>query len=180
MNQNKLAQGNTTEGAIERAILSGNLQSLSEIERLQYNFALCRSLGLNPLTRPVDYLMQDGKMSFYINATGVAQLRAIHGISTKITGRELDKCHLYHVTAVATDSKGRSEESTAIVSLGDRYGKALFGQRKADKMMATETKAKRRATLALVGIPWADSGQIKSSKAYDPPVDILPPEEEPF
>jgi hypothetical protein len=62
--------------------------------------------------------------------------------------------------------------------LCDRYGKALLGQKRADKMMATETKAKRRVTLALVGIPWVDGSNIKSSQSYDPPVDILPPEEE--
>jgi hypothetical protein len=178
MSQDRLAPRNTTQAAIERAILTGNLQSLTEIERLQYNFALCRSLGLNPLTRPIDYILQEGKMSPYINAVGIAQLTAIHGIGTKIIDRQEDKTHLYYVTAVAYDRQGRSEESTAIVSLCDRYGKALLGQKRADKMMATETKAKRRATLALVGIPWADSGNIKSSQSYDPPVDILPPEEE--
>lgn len=137
-------------------------------------------MGLNPLTRPIDYIVQDGKMFPYLNATGIAQIRALHGISTKITQRQTDKTHLHYVTAIATDSKGRNEESTAIISLCDRYGKVLSGQRRADKMMAAETKAKRRATLALVGIPWADGGKIQSSKAYDPPVDILPPEEESF
>lgn len=34
MNQNQLAPRNTTQGAIERAVLAGNLQSLTEIERL--------------------------------------------------------------------------------------------------------------------------------------------------
>ena len=180
MTQNQLAPRNTTQGAIERAILAGNLQSLTEIERLQYNFALCRSLGLNPLTRPIDYIVQDGKMSPYINATGIAQIRAIHGIATKIIDRQTDKTHLHYVTAIATDSKGRSEESTAIISLCDRYGKVLLGQKRANKMMSAETKAKRRVTLALVGIPWADGGKVQSSKAYDPPRDVLPPEEEEF
>ncbi len=45
MNQDRLAPRNTTQGAVGRAVLTGNLQSLTEIERLQYNFALCRSLG---------------------------------------------------------------------------------------------------------------------------------------
>ena len=178
MNENKLTQRNTTQAAIERVILNHDLRSLTEVERVQYNFALCRSLGLNPLTNPSDYLVTEGKMTPYINATGVAQIRAIHNISTKITSRTTDSQHMHYVNAIATDANGRSEESTAIVALIDKYGKPLLGQRRADKMMATETKAKRRATLALVGIPWADGGKIRSSKTYDPPLDILPPEVE--
>ena len=179
MNDSKLTTRNTTQAAIERVILHRDLRSLTEIERVQYNMALCKTLGLNPLTNPVDYLADPGgKLTPYINAVGVAQIRSIHGISTRIISRETDKQNFHYVTAIATDSNGRTEESTAIVALTDKYGKALYGQRRADKMMATETKAKRRVTLALVGIPWADGGNIKSSKTYDPPRDILPPEDE--
>jgi hypothetical protein len=168
----ELAPRNTQQGAIERVILSGNLKALTEIERLQFNFAYCKSLGLNPLSRPIDYLEMEGKLQPYINSIGIAQLRAIHGISTKIISRETsDECHF--VTAAAKDKNGRIEESTAIVSLTDKYGKPLTGQRRADKMMATETKAKRRVTLALVGIPWSDGGTIYQSQAYDPPMDLL-------
>ena len=178
MNDNfKLTERNTTQAAVARVILNRDLRSLTEIERVQYNFALCRSLGLNPLTNPIDYLINDNKMTPYINAVGVAQIRAIHGISTKVLSRQTDK-EFYYVTAIATDRSNRTEESTAIVALTDKYNKQLTGQRKADKMMSAETRAKRRATLALVGIPWADGGNIQTSKAYDPPLDILPPEEE--
>lgn len=180
MNDNsKLTTRNTTQAAIERVILHRDLRSLTEVERIQYNIALCRSLGLNPLTNPIDYLVNpDGKMSPYINAVGIAQIRSIHNISTKITSRTTDNQHTHYVSAIATDANGRTEESTAIVALVDKYGKQLIGQRRADKMMAAETKAKRRATLALVGIPWADGGNIKPSKTYDPPRDILPPDDD--
>ena len=176
MNNSKLTTNrNTTQGAIEQVILNGDLRSLTEVERVQFNLALCKSLNINPLTNPVDYLVdpRSGKMTPYLNAQGVAQVRSLHGISTKITSRSTDSQHLHYVTAIASDGR-RSEESTAIVALTDKYNKPLSGQRRADKMMATETKAKRRATLALVGIPWADGGNIKSSSSYDPPRDILP------
>lgn len=178
---NKLTtQRNTTQGAIERVILHRDLRSLTEVERVQYNVALCKTLGLNPLTNPVDYILdpKSGKMTPYINAVGVAQIRSIHNISTKITSRETDKQNYHYVTAIATTADGRTEESTAIVALLDKYNKPLTGQRRADKMMGTETKAKRRATLALVGIPWADaeSQNIQKAVVIDPPRDILPPE----
>jgi hypothetical protein len=168
---------NTTSGAIEKAVIRNDLQSLTEIERIQYNFAACRSLGLNPLTRPFDYIIQDGKMSLYLNTVGVAQLRAIYGISVKVKDRSKDDEFIY-CTAIAWDNSGRSEEATAVLSLCDKYNKPLIGQAKANLIMKCETKAKRRATLALRGIPWGDSGEIKSNLG-DPPLDILPTEFDP-
>jgi len=172
----QLSRPNTTAAAIEKAILKGDLRSLSEVERLQYNLAMCRSLGLNPITRPFDYILQDGKLSLYLNATGVAQLRALHGISTRITARQHDG-ELCYVTCVATDRERRSEEATAIVPLVGRDGKPLRGQAKANAMMRAETKSKRRATLALAGIPWTDGGRLTRSAASDPPADVLPDED---
>jgi hypothetical protein len=169
-----LSKPNTTAAAIEKAILKNDLSALTEIERVQYNLAACRSLGLNPVTRPFDYITQDGKMSLYLNAVGVAQLRAMYGISTKVKERSHDNEFIY-CTAVAWDSSKRSEESTAILAITDRYGKPLVGQAKANLIMKAETKAKRRATLALCGIPWGDSGEVKSS-VNDPPLDLLPPD----
>lgn len=166
---NRLEEYNTTESAIAKVILHKDLGKLTDIERVQYNTALCRVLGLEPLTNPIDYLSaKGGKLVPYINATGIAQLRRIHGVSTQITRRELDKEKNYTVTAIAKDSTGRQEESVAIIFLGTTHG-----QSKADLMMKCCTKAKRRATLALIGLPTADGENIKKSSVYDPPPDVV-------
>lgn len=171
----QLSKPNTTEAAIEKVILKGDLRSLTEIERVQYNFALCQSLGLNPVTRPVDYIESDGKLQPYVNSVGIAQLRARYSISIQIVRCQKDEEFVY-TTARATDRSGRSEEATAVVPLCDRYGKPLSGTAKANAIMKAETKSKRRATLALCGIPWGDSGNIQSSQSIDPPEDLLPDE----
>ncbi|WP_156914929.1 hypothetical protein [Rubidibacter lacunae] len=172
-----LSRTNTPAAAIEKAILKGDLRALTEIERLQYNVAICRALGLDPVTRPFDYILQDGKMSLYLNANGTAQLRALQGISTCIVGRHQD-VEMCYVTCVATDRAGRSEEATAVVPLVGRDGKPLTGQAKANAMMKAETKSKRRATLALAGIPNLAGANCHSerwqSTAIDPPLDLLP------
>jgi hypothetical protein len=168
-----LAQRNTTEAAINRFILKGDLAQLTEIERVQYAFAFCRTHGLNPLARPIDYLETGGKLKPYVNAIGVAQLRSLHGISVKITRSQKDDEFIY-TTAQATDRSGRFEESTAVVPLADNYGKPLMGEKKANAIMKAETKAKRRATLALCGIPWDDGENVEQSTAIDPPLDVLP------
>jgi hypothetical protein len=84
-----------------------------------------------------------------------------------------------YCTAIAYDKSGRQEEATAVLSLTDKYGKPITGQSKANLIMKVETKAKRRATLALRGIPWGDTGNVVSS-AGDPPLDLLPAELDDF
>jgi hypothetical protein len=39
--------------AIERAVLAGDLADLTTEQRADYYNAVCRSLGLNPLTKPL-------------------------------------------------------------------------------------------------------------------------------
>lgn len=174
--QTELSKPNTTEAAIEKVVLKGDLNGLTPVERVQYSFALCRSLGLNPLTHPIDYLEEQGKLKVYINAIGVAQLRERHGISTAIVRSQKDDEFIY-TTAKATNRNGRAEESTAVVPLHDKYGKPLTGAAKANAIMKAETKAKRRATLALCGIPWDDGENVKRSQFLDPPADVLPNDE---
>jgi hypothetical protein len=135
--QTELSKPNTTEAAIEKVVLKGDLNGLTPVERVQYNFALCRSLGLNPLTHPIDYLEEQGKLKIYINAIGVAQLRERHGISTAIVRSQKDDEFIY-TTARATNRNGRSEEATAVVSLHDKYGKPLTGTAKANAIMKAE------------------------------------------
>ncbi|MGV2827785.1 hypothetical protein [Myxosarcina sp. GI1(2024)] len=38
-----LTERNTTQAAIERVILNRDLRSLTKVERVHYNFALCKS-----------------------------------------------------------------------------------------------------------------------------------------
>ncbi len=168
---NQLSKPNTSAAAVEKVLLKGDLGRLTEVERVQYYAAVCRSIGLNPLTKPFDYLEEKGKLSLYLNSVGFAQVRNLHGISCKVTNRQFDK-EFFYCTAVASDGR-RTEDSTAILALTDKYGKPITGQAKANLMMKGETKAKRRATLALVGIPWGDTGQVKSAQAIDPPPDVL-------
>lgn len=137
---------------------------------------MCKSLRLNPLTKPIDYLSSpDGKLVPYINSLGVAQLRGQFGISTKVIETRTDKEFIY-CTVAARDRTGRVEEAIAVVPLQDKYGKPLTGERKANAIMKSETKAKRRATLALCGLSWADGNTVKAD-TIDPPLDVLPSEE---
>ena len=123
-------------------------------QRAEYYGAVCRSLGLNPLTKPFEYLDLNGKLRLYALRDCTDQLRRLHGISIYIANRERPS-DIYIVTARAKDRHGREDESTGAVTVGNLKGDAL-----ANALMKAETKAKRRVTLSIAGLGWLDENGI--------------------
>jgi hypothetical protein len=141
---------------LEQVVIAGDLSALTAAQRLAYYRAVCQSLGLNPLSKPFEYLHLNGKLRLYALRDCADQLRRLHGISIVITSRER-LGELYLVTARATDRQGRTDESLGAVALGSLKGDAL-----ANALMKTETKAKRRVTLSLAGLGWLDETEVAS------------------
>jgi hypothetical protein len=139
---------------LESVAVSGDLSGLTAAQRLAYYQAVCRSLGLNPLTKPFEYLTLNGKLRLYALRDCADQLRRLHGISISITSRER-LGDIYVVTARARDRTGREDESIGAVALGSLKGDAL-----ANALMKAETKAKRRVTLSLAGLGWLDETEV--------------------
>jgi hypothetical protein len=133
---------------LEQVLIGGDLSGLTSQQRADYYGAVCRALGLNPLTKPFEYLTLNGKLRLYALRDCADQLRRLHGISISIVNRERLQ-DLYVVTARAKDRAGREDESTEAVALGTLKGDAL-----ANALMKAETKAKRRVTLSLAGLGW--------------------------
>src|SRR5258708_14757972 len=74
--------------AIEQVLIAGDLTPLLPEQRIDYYRRVCRSLGLNPLTKPFDYILfkasenaPGGKLQLYANKDCAAQLRKIHNVS---------------------------------------------------------------------------------------------------
>lgn len=141
---------------LEKALIQGDLSQLTSQERLSYYDRVCQSLGLNPLTKPFDYLNLNGKIVLYAKRDCTDQLRKNHGISIKIAAREKVE-DLYIVIAQGTNKDGRVDESIGAVSISNLRGEAL-----ANAIMKTETKAKRRVTLSLAGLGWLDETEIET------------------
>ena len=162
---------------VERMVIGGDLSELNAAQRADYYAAICRSLGLNPRTKPFAYLTLHGQLRLYALRDCADQLRRLHGISIYITNRE--RIHdLYVVTARAKDRHGREEESTGAVPLGHLRGEDL-----ANALMRAETKAKRRVTLSITGLGWLDETEIDtlphSPQAVIPPAESQASEEPP-
>lgn len=144
---------------IEQVVLQGDLSKLNPEQRVVYYNKVCESVGLNPFTRPFDYIQLNGKLTLYAKKDCTEQLRKLNGIS--IEGLE-DKMvdDVYIVTAMARDKHGRIDQAKGAVTLG-----GLRGDAKANAIMKAETKAKRRVTLSISGLGWVDETEIETIPA---------------
>jgi len=179
--------------AVEQAMLIGDLSQMTDEQRIAYYVATCRSMQLNPLTKPFQALKDDeGKLRLYPDKGCAEQLRKRDKVSTRVLGREmLDG--LYIVTVQATTPDGREEEAQGVVPLVKTKGrwedyeyrgqprrrfKPEVGQdgqevqvpltpaERATAMMRAETKAKRRVTLAICGLGMPDWEADPDSPAH--------------
>jgi hypothetical protein len=141
---------------MEKIVIGGDLAELNVAQRADYYTAVCRSLGLNPLTKPFEYLTLNGKLRLYALRDCADQLRRIHGISIYIANRER-MGDIYIVMARAKDRTGREDESTGAVPLSNLKGDAL-----ANALMKAETKSKRRVTLSIAGLGWLDETELET------------------
>ena len=145
-----------TAKVIEQVLVMGDLARLTPEQRNVYYKSVCESVGLNPLTRPFEYITLNGKLTLYARKDCTDQLRKLHGVSIRIASREtVDGVVI--ITAQATDKTGRIDESTGAVASGNLRGEAL-----ANCWMKAETKAKRRVTLSLCGLGFVDESEIES------------------
>jgi hypothetical protein len=147
---------------VEKVVIGGDLSGLNAAQRADYYAAVCRGLGLNPLTKPFEYLNLHGQLRLYALRDCADQLRRLHGISIYITNRE-QMSDIYVVTARAKDRQGREDESTGAVTVGNLKGDAL-----ANALMKAETKAKRRVTLSIAGLGWLDETELETMPQHRP------------
>ncbi len=138
-------------------LIEGDLSRLTDSERTIYYMKLCESLGLNPLTKPFEYMRLNGKLILYAKRDCTEQLRKIHGVSITIVSRE-DLGDIYIVTARAIDKYGRQDESVGVVPLFNN----MNATDKANALMKCETKAKRRVTLSICGLGFMDESEAET------------------
>lgn len=146
------------QSTLEQVIVGGNLSTLSPAERVSYYSRVCDSLGLNPYTKPFQYINLNGKLTLYATRDCTDQLRGSRKVSiTKLDKEFRPDMGLYIVTAHAQTPDGRTDASTAAVNI-----KGLVGEPLANALMKGETKAKRRVTLSICGLGWTDESETDS------------------
>ena len=93
---------------LSKVLLDGNLASLTAGQRVEYMQRVCESLGLNPLTKPFEFISLNGKLVMYAKRDCTEQLRKVHRVSIRIVSREVVE-GVYVVTAHAQDGSGRED-----------------------------------------------------------------------
>lgn len=141
---------------VEKVVVDGNLANLAPAERLSYYRAVCESVGLNPLTKPFEYIHLNGKLRLYALKGATDQLRNLHGISIELEPPIIQD-DLVIVTAVARDRTGRVDSDTGAVPIQN-----LKGEAKANAILKAITKAKRRVTLSMVGLGMLDETEVEA------------------
>lgn len=150
------AEGRDVDASVmERVIAAGDLSRLTPQDRVAYYIATCRSVGLNPLTKPFDYLQLNGKLVLYSTKNCTDQLRSIHAVSVDGTSRETMAD--VHVVTARVSKGGRKDEDIGAVNVKGLQGEAL-----ANALMKATTKAKRRATLSICGLSFVDESELES------------------
>jgi hypothetical protein len=139
-------------------ILQGDLSKLSANDKVKYYNGYCERMGLDPFTKPFDILRLNGKEVLYCTRSGTQQLNKLHKVSHLITSRDTNQeAGVYIVTSKASLPDGRCTESIGAVNI-----QGLKGEAYANAIMKAETKAKRRATLDLLGLGVLDESEAES------------------
>jgi hypothetical protein len=130
---------------------------------------LCRSLGLNPRSRPFDWLVLDNRLVLYPNKSCAEQIRAAHQISVKVLRRE-PVGELFVVEVEGRTPAGRTDVSSKYVPLTkwDRQSGRhvrLSSSELSNAYAKAETGAKRRLAFSMVGLAaLPDPDELKGAR----------------
>ncbi|MCZ2122246.1 MAG: hypothetical protein LC108_08290 [Anaerolineales bacterium] len=153
---NEITTTNKVDAAImESVLLGGDLSKLTPEQRVSYYRHVCESVGLNPLTKPFDYMNLNGKLTLYAKKDATDQLRKINNVSiddVDIVENETQ----FLVKVKGHDATGRTDVEIGVVKKTDMQGNLGNVQMKA------VTKAKRRLTLSLCGLGWLDETEVET------------------
>jgi len=156
---------------IEAVIAAGDLSRLSVDQRNTYYVTVCQSIGLNPLTRPFEYITLNGKLTLYARKDATDQLRSIKGVSITRADVSLADPDWVIVTTEARDATGRTDIDVGCVSRKDMRGDL------GNVIMKAVTKSKRRVTLSLCGLGMLDESEVETipdAKPFVAPTPQIP------
>jgi hypothetical protein len=161
---------NSNDELLEKVILQNDLAGLSPIEKVQHIKNTCNSLGLNPLTKPIQLIKFQGKEIPYMTKDGAEQIRNLHNVSITRLETEVLNGNLYLVKAYASKPNGRQDCSTSAISI-EHLKSIDIG----NAMKKCETQAKRRVTLSICGLGMLDESEIDDlpKPAYHQKIDLI-------
>lgn len=158
--------------AIDSFVTRGDWSALTPKARALAYVNVCTGLGLNPASMPLSFLRLNGKDVLYVGRGATDQLAARHKLNREIVDGpkivDINGTKIALAVCKATLPGGRFETATATLPIQDPPN--LF--------MKLETKAKRRATLSVLGLGIMDESEVDNIPAKDrgEPLTVVDPE----
>ena len=144
----------------QNLLFKGDISGLTQEQKWSYYQYICQRLELDPLTQPFTAIKFSSfgkeKEVLYCNKGGAEQISKKHNVSHSILKKETQN-DLYVVEARASLPNGRFVDDVGVVDIKGKSGNDL-----GNAMMKTITKAKRRATLSLLGLGMLDETEAET------------------
>ena len=157
-------------GLFTKLVLQADLSKLSEVELVQYYHAVCQRAGLDPMTKPFEVLVLNGRKTLYATKTAAAQLTAIHGVSVNIVDKGKLGEDTYYAQARVVKKDGTTVDDIGVVNIANVRGEGL-----SNAIMKAVTKAKRRAILSAFGIGLNDESEMQDVQGVTMHRDAIDP-----
>ena len=153
---------------ISKAVALNDLSRLSDAHKMQYYYAYCKSLGMDPLQKPFAFITFKEWDATARESVEREQLYATKNCGQQLAVRsklnlvkvdEKVADGLMEVTYRASTEDGRQVDDVGVVSI-----KGLVGNNLANAKMKAHTKAMRRVTFAFLGLGILDESEIGTIK----------------
>jgi len=143
----------------EAAAFSGDLAKLQPEERGVYLLQFCQSLGVNPLSGAIQFLMLDGRLVLYATKGCAQQLARRDHVTVKTSEPKVVLGILMcEATAELTTPDGqiRTANNVGCVPWDDKAA----AKEKCNAVMKCVTKAERRVILSICGLGLMDEAEL--------------------
>lgn len=167
MSTNELskAPSGTDLKVLEAVVVGGDLSKLNTADRLTWYKARCEAAGLDPFTKPFDYITLNGKLTLYATKTATDQLIAKHHLTVTIIDRQaLADLGIYEVLSRVTRTDGTTVDDVGVVSIAGLRGELLC-----NAILKAVTKSKRRTVLSACGLGMMDESEVESAAVTTEP-----------
>ena len=160
--------GNNKSQELEKIILNSDLSSLSGEQRVNFYYQVCDQYGLDPFTRPFEFIKMNGKLVLYATKSCASALQELKSISVEIVKQEAFQ-DVWIVTVRGTRADEKAADGRVIAeNVGITPIKGLSGDQLSNSIMKAVTKAQRRLILQMCGLGSTDETELQSIANVSP------------
>ena len=160
--------GNNKSQELEKIILNSDLSSLSGEQRVNFYYQVCDQYGLDPFTRPFEFIKMNGKLVLYATKSCASALQELKSISVEIVKQEAFQ-DVWIVTVRGTRADEKAADGRVIAeNVGITPIKGLSGDQLSNSIMKAVTKAQRRLIRQMCGLGSTDETELQSIANVSP------------